>query len=171
MIFVYLCAGLGFHSNDLRGVLGTVPAPGVSNPSQGTPFLTKVTSEEIGVRSDAVPLTTLTAAIFREKFASFLTYDADNGVDDAGPPALLQGLELSAQVRPYDWLELNGDLDFTRSRDDTAEHLQPVQYRRRGVAIRPRIPGRADRRAAVWRHLSSAGAAVGARHRNGIVLR
>lgn len=133
---VYLSAGLGFHSNDLRGVLGTVPALGVSNPSQGTPFLTKVTSEEIGVRSDVVPLTTLTAAIFREKFASFLTYDADNGVDDAGPPALLQGLELSAQVRPYDWLELSGDLDVTRSRYDTGD---PAAYGVSGLHI-PNAP-------------------------------
>jgi hypothetical protein len=31
----YLSAGRGFHSNDLRGVLGTVPALGVTNPNQG----------------------------------------------------------------------------------------------------------------------------------------
>jgi hypothetical protein len=31
---LYVSAGQGFHSNDLRGVLGTVPALGVSNPNR-----------------------------------------------------------------------------------------------------------------------------------------
>jgi len=113
---LYVSAGRGFHSNDLRGVLGTVPSLGVPNPNQATPLLTKITSEEIGIRSDLIPRTILTAAVFREDFDSFLTYDADNGVDDAGPPARLQGVELSAQVKPFDWIELNGDLNFTHSR-------------------------------------------------------
>ena len=113
---LYFSVGQGFHSNDLRGVLGTVPALGLANPNQATPFMTRITSEEIGIRSDALPHTSLTAAIFREDFASFLTYDADNGVDDAGPPARLDGIEFSAQVRPYDWIEINGDINFTHSR-------------------------------------------------------
>jgi len=115
----YISAGRGFHSNDLRGVLGTVPTLGVANPNEGTPLLTSITSEEVGIRSNIIPHTTLTAALFRMHFDSFLTYDADNGVDDAGPPALLQGIELSAQVRPYPWLELSGDVNFTHSRYDT----------------------------------------------------
>jgi outer membrane receptor protein involved in Fe transport len=84
-----------------------------------TPLLTKITSEEIGVRSDLVSYTSLTAAVFREHFDSFLTYDADNGVDNAGPPANLLGIEISAQVRPVPWLELNADVNFTHSRYDT----------------------------------------------------
>jgi outer membrane receptor protein involved in Fe transport len=113
---LYVSGGRGYHSNDLRGVLGTVPSLGLPNPNQTTPFLTKIISEEIGVRSNIIPRTILTAAVFREDFASFLTYDADNGVDDAGPPARLQGIELSAQVRPTEWMELNGDINFTHSR-------------------------------------------------------
>lgn len=116
---LYVSAGLGFHSNDLRGVLGTVPALGVTNPAQTTPLLTKVTGEEVGIRSNFVPLTTVTAALFREDFASFLTYDADNGVDDAGPPARLQGVELSAKIRPRDWIELDADVNVTHGRYDT----------------------------------------------------
>ena len=34
----------------------------------------------------------------------------------AGPPARLDGIELSAQVRPDDWIELNADVNFTHSR-------------------------------------------------------
>ena len=132
----YISAGRGFHSNDLRGVLGTVPTLGVTNPSQGTPLLTKITSEEIGVRSDIVPHTNLTAAVFRVHFDSFLTYDADNGVDNAGPPANLLGLEVSAQVRPAPWLELNADINFTHSRYDTND---PAAYGLSGLYI-PNAP-------------------------------
>ncbi len=113
---LYLSAGQGYHSNDLRGVLGTVPALGLPNPNQTTRLMTRITSEEIGLRSDILPGTSLTAALFREEFASFLTYDADNGVNSAGPPARLDGIELSAQVRPDDWIELNADVNFTHSR-------------------------------------------------------
>lgn len=133
---IYLSAARGFHSNDLRGVLGTVPALGASNPNQGTPFLTKITSEEIGIRSNIIPHTMLTAAVFREDFASFLTYDADNGVDDAGPPARLQGVELSAQVKPYDWIEFNADVNFTHSRYFTGN---PAAYGVPGLFI-PNAP-------------------------------
>jgi outer membrane receptor protein involved in Fe transport len=45
-----------------------------------------------------------------------LTYDADNGVNDVGPPARLTGVEVSAQYKPFPWLELNGDINFTHSR-------------------------------------------------------
>jgi outer membrane receptor protein involved in Fe transport len=84
-------------------------------------LLTKITSEEVGIRSDILPRTNLTAAIFREDFDSFLTYDADNGVDNAGPPARLEGVEVSAQVRPYDWIEFNADVNFTHSRYNTGD--------------------------------------------------
>jgi hypothetical protein len=94
----YISAGRGFHSNDLRGALGTVPALSFTNSNQATPLLTTITSEEIGVRSDLIPYTNLTAAAFREHFGSFLNYNA-------GPPANLLCVEISAQVRPVPWLD------------------------------------------------------------------
>ncbi len=117
---LYLSAGRGFHTNDLRAVLGTVPSLGVTDPNQSTPFLTKITSEEIGLRSDIVPRTQLTAALYRVDFDSFLSYDADNGVDNAGPPARLQ------------WIELNADLNVTSSRYHTAS---PATYGVPGLYI------------------------------------
>jgi outer membrane receptor protein involved in Fe transport len=112
----YVNAGRGFHTNDLRGVLGTVPDVGAINPNLTSSLITKIDSEEVGVRTDIIPRTHLTAALFTEHFASYLTYDADNGVDDVGPPARLTGVEVSAQYKPLDWLELNGDVNFTHSR-------------------------------------------------------
>ncbi len=37
-------------------------------------------------------------------------------MDDVGPPARLTGVEVSAQYKPFDWLELSGDVNFTHSR-------------------------------------------------------
>jgi len=112
----YVSAGRGFHTNDLRGVLGTVPDVGAINPNLTSSLITKIDSEEVGLRTDIIPRTHLTAALFTEHFASYLTYDADNGVDDVGPPARLTGVEVSAQYKPFEWLELNGNVNFTHSR-------------------------------------------------------
>ncbi len=112
----YVSAGRGFHSNDLRGVVGSIPALGINSDIRGTPFLTKITSEELGMRMNILPKQQITFAAFSLDFASFLTYDADNGVDDAGPPARLRGIEISDQYKPYSWIELSADLNFTHSR-------------------------------------------------------
>jgi hypothetical protein len=117
---LHLSAGQGFHSNDLRGVLEDLPLAGVANENANTPLLTKITSQEVGIRSDIIPRTNLTVAAFRVHFDSFLTYDQDLGDDDAGPPAQLLGTEISAQVKPFDWLELSADWNFTHSRYTTS---------------------------------------------------
>lgn len=133
---LYVSAGRRFHSNDLRAVLGTVPSLGVTEANQSTPLFTRITSEEVGLRTNLVPRTQLTAALFQLDFDSFLTYDADNGVDNAGPPARLQGVELSGQYHPYDWIELNADLNVTHSRYNTAN---PGAYGVPGLYI-PQAP-------------------------------
>jgi outer membrane receptor protein involved in Fe transport len=132
---LYVSAGQGFHSNDLRGVLENLPLAGV-NTTANTPLLTRITSQEMGIRSDIIPRTNLTFAVFREHFDSFLTYDQDLGDDDAGPPAQLLGAELSAQVKPYDWLEVSADWNFTRSRYTVNN---PAQYGFSGLYI-PNAP-------------------------------
>lgn len=131
----YISAGQGFHSNDLRGVIENLPLAGVI-ATGNTPLLTKITSEEVGIRSDIVPRTTLTFAVFREHFDSFLTYDQDLGDDDAGPPAVLLGAEVSAQVRPVPWMELSADFNATHSRYTVNN---PAQYGFSGLYI-PNAP-------------------------------
>jgi outer membrane receptor protein involved in Fe transport len=118
---LYVSAGRGYHTNDLRGVFGTVPSTGANGGLQGTSYLSKIISEEVGVRSDVIPKVNLTAAVFRLDFDSFLTYNQDQGNDFAGPPARLEGVELSAQYHPLGWLELNGDVNFTHTRYRTGD--------------------------------------------------
>jgi outer membrane receptor protein involved in Fe transport len=117
---LYFSAGRGFHSNDVRGVFGTVPAQGVPLAAGGTPLLSSTSGMELGLRSSVIPRLQVQIAAFQQDFGSELTYNADTGQDEAGAPSRRQGLEISAQYRPFHWLELNSDLAFARPRYRTA---------------------------------------------------
>jgi outer membrane receptor protein involved in Fe transport len=55
-------------------------------------------------------------ALFQEDFKSELAYSADAGSDSASAPSRRQGVEISAQYRPFRWIEFNTDLSFTKAR-------------------------------------------------------
>jgi hypothetical protein len=113
---LYLSAGRGFHSDDVRGVFGTVPLAGVPAAAGPTPLLSPATAQEVGVRSNIIPKVALQVAAFQEDFRSELTYNPDLGQDEASAPSRRQGIEVSAQYRPLSWLELNTDLAFSKAR-------------------------------------------------------
>jgi hypothetical protein len=113
---VYFSAGRGFHSDDVRGVLGTVPIEGVPGTAGATPLLAPTRGVEIGVRSDIIPRLSLQLAVFQQDFNSELTYDADAGQDTASAPSRRQGVELSGEYRPLPWMEINTDLAFSKAR-------------------------------------------------------
>ena len=113
---LYVSAGRGFHSDDVRGVFGTVPLEGFTGAAGPTPLLASTTGEEVGLRTNIIPRLSLQAAVFREDFRSELTYNADVGQDEASAPSRRQGIEVSAQYHPTPWLELNTDLAFSKAR-------------------------------------------------------
>jgi outer membrane receptor protein involved in Fe transport len=113
---LYLSAGRGFHSDDVRGVFGTVPLEGVPGLAGKTPFLAPATGEEVGLRSNIVPKLSVQVALFQEDFQSELAYNADAGQDEASAPSRRQGIEISAEYRPFRWMELNADLAFSKAR-------------------------------------------------------
>jgi outer membrane receptor protein involved in Fe transport len=113
---LYFSAGRGFHSDDVRGVFGTVPIEGFPVLAGRTPLLAPTTGEEIGLRSNIVPKVQLQVAVFQEDFSSELAFDEDQGQDQATAPSRRQGVEVSAQYRPFDWIELNTDLAFSKAR-------------------------------------------------------
>ena len=113
---VYVSAGRGFHSDDVRGVFGTVPLEGVPATAGKTPFLSPATGEEVGLRSVILPRVQLQLAVFQEDFNSELAYDADAGEDTASGPSRRQGIEISGQYHPASWIEFNADLAFSRAR-------------------------------------------------------
>jgi len=112
----YLSAGRGFHSNDVRGVLQTVPLEGIPSAAGATPLLSPATGEEVGLRTNLIPKVQIQVAVFQEDFSSELGYDQDQGEDTASAPSRRQGVEISGQYRPFSWIELNTDLAFTHER-------------------------------------------------------
>src|SRR5262249_43014398 len=104
---VYVSAGRGFHSEDARGSFGTVPGGGQPGLLGPTPLLAAADGYEFGLRTDIIPKTQVQIALFREDFESEQRYVADEGEDTASAPSRRQGIEVSAQVRPFPWLELN----------------------------------------------------------------
>lgn len=118
---LYFSYGRGFHSDDVRGVFGTVPGAGIPLAAGSTPLLARTTGKEIGLRSDIIPKLMLQVALFQQDFGSELSYNADIGQDEAGAPSRRNGAEVSAQYHPFRWLELNADLAFSRPRYRTAD--------------------------------------------------
>ena len=113
---LYFSAGKGFHSDDVRGVFGTVPLEGVPGAAGKTPLLASTTGIEFGFRTNIVPKLSIQFSAFQQDFNSELTYNADAGQDEASAPSRRKGIEISAEYRPYRWLELNGDLAFSKAR-------------------------------------------------------
>ena len=113
---LYVSAGRGFHSDDVRGVFGTVSIEGLPGTAGRTPLLAPATGEEIGLRSDIIPKVSAQLAVFQEDFDSELAYDADAGQDSASAPSRRQGVEVSAQYRPFRWVEFNTDLAVSKAR-------------------------------------------------------
>ena len=112
----YFSAGRAFHSDDVRGVFGTVPIEGVPGTAGTTPLLAPTSGVELGIRSNFFPKFSLQLAVFQQDFDSELTYDADAGQDSASAPSRRQGIELSGEYRPFPWIELNTDLAFSKAR-------------------------------------------------------
>jgi outer membrane receptor protein involved in Fe transport len=113
---LYVSAGRGFHSDDVRGVFGTVPLEGIPSLAGRTPLLAPAQGEEVGVRTNIVPKLQIQVALFQEDFQSELAYDQDQGQDQASGPSRRQGVEFSGEYKPFAWLELNTDLAFSKAR-------------------------------------------------------
>jgi hypothetical protein len=111
---VYLSAGRGFHSDDVRGVAGTVPLEGLGG-TRTAPLLVKADGEEFGVRSNLIPNVHIQLAAFNVRLNSEIVYDQDQGEDQPGPQSDRYGLEVSAEYKPVSWLELNTDLAFSHA--------------------------------------------------------
>jgi outer membrane receptor protein involved in Fe transport len=112
----YISAGKGFHSDDLRGVLGTIPAEGVPLAIGRVPLLARTYGEEFGIRNASIPHLQIQLAFFRQDYGSETAYNQDAGLDQATAPSRREGFELSAQYHPFDWLELNTDVAVTKAR-------------------------------------------------------
>lgn len=112
---LYFSAGRGFHSDDVRGVVGTF-TDGLPATTSQTLLLAPATGAEVGIRTRIIPRLELEAVAFQLEFTSEIRYNQDIGQDQASAPSRRQGIELSGKYRPLPWLEANADLTFSKAR-------------------------------------------------------
>lgn len=111
----YLSYGMGFHSNDARGV-NTVIDPGSGDRVDKVDPLVRTQSAEIGVRSQVAPNLTTSLALFWIESDSELVYIGDAGTNEAGPGSRRYGLEFASYWRPVKWFTLDAEIALTHAR-------------------------------------------------------
>ncbi|NOU23373.1 MAG: TonB-dependent receptor [Methyloglobulus sp.] len=111
----YLNGGLGYHSNDARGVL-TAVSPTDGSPSERATPLVRTYSAEIGARTTWVKGLQSTLAIWWLDIDSELIFVGDAGTTEAGRPSRRYGLELANYYSPTDWLTFDADFSFSKAR-------------------------------------------------------
>lgn len=104
---IFANAGLGFHSNDARGVVAAVDS--------ATP-LVRARNAELGLRTSRVPGLVSTVSVWILEFDSELVYVGDAGVTEPGDPSRRVGVEFTNHYRAAPWLSFEADLAFTRAR-------------------------------------------------------
>lgn len=112
---LYLNYGMGFHSNDARGV-NTVVDPNSGDRVDKVDPLVRTMGGEIGVRTQVVPNLTSTLALFWLESDSELVYIGDAGANEAGPGSRRYGIEFANYWRPVRWFSLDAELAITHAR-------------------------------------------------------
>jgi len=100
----YLNGGLGFHSNDVRGI------------AQGAPLLVRSRGAEVGVRSQAFKGFDSALALFVLDFDSELVFQGDAGTTEPSRPSRRVGVEWTNHYRPVSWVQFDLDLSYTHVR-------------------------------------------------------
>ena len=100
----YVNAGMGFHSNDVRGL------------AQGGPLLVQSRGAEVGMRTQAIRGLDSTLAVFVLDFDSELTFSGDSGDTEPNRPSRRIGVEWTNRYRPTPWAMLDGDFAYTYAR-------------------------------------------------------
>ena len=112
---LYLNYGMGFHSNDSRGVNNTVDPTTHEKLPAVTP-LVRTQGAELGIRTQAVQHLTSTLTFFWLQSDSELVYVGDEGVNEPGPGSNRYGIEWTNYWRPTDWFSFDGEIAITRAR-------------------------------------------------------
>ncbi len=128
---LYLNGGLGFHSNDARGVTIQVD-PSTGEAADPVDPLVRTYGAETGIRTQWVPGLTSTLALWYLESDSELVYVGDAGNIEAGDASERYGVEWANYWRPNDWLNLDTEFTFTESRfvpsGDEIENSIPTTF-------------------------------------------
>jgi opacity protein-like surface antigen/outer membrane receptor protein involved in Fe transport len=113
---LFVGAGMGYHSNDARGVTATQVPGDPAAPQSPTPFLVRSRGAEVGVRTKAIPDLDSSISLFYLRQASELFFDGDTGTTVPGPPSLRTGIEITNNYNPAPWVRIDADLALSRAR-------------------------------------------------------
>jgi outer membrane receptor protein involved in Fe transport len=116
---IFLNAGYGFHSNDVRGVTINVNPPNTpdaGSPADKVPFLVRAKGAEVGWRARPVQGLETSVALFVLDYASELLFVGDAGTTEASRPSRRTGVEWTTTYNPVSWLGFELDIAATRAR-------------------------------------------------------
>ena len=116
-------AGMGYHSNDVRGTTITeypvdrLAFPSItSSPIGPSPLLARTRGAEAGVRTKAIEGLDSSVSVFFLDQASELVFEGDVGDTVAGRPSERYGIEFTNDYRPTSWLHFDGNLALSHAR-------------------------------------------------------
>ncbi|WP_404359706.1 TonB-dependent receptor domain-containing protein [Methylotuvimicrobium sp. KM1] len=118
----YLNGGLGFHSNDARGVNQRVdPASGDTIDGDGNPVnravpLVRTYGAEAGLRTTWLEGLQSTLSVWWLDIDSELLFVGDAGTTEASRPSRRFGVEWANYYSPTDWLTFDADFSFSKAR-------------------------------------------------------
>jgi hypothetical protein len=109
-------AGLGLHSNDIRGATITVDPNDKVTPLDRVPLLVRSKGAEIGIRTRAIEGLTSSLAVFVLDFDSELLFVGDAGTTEPSRPSRRVGVEWTNTYKVLPWMTLDFDLAYARAR-------------------------------------------------------
>ena len=123
----YLIGGLGFNSNDARGVNTRIDPKSRGTVDQAVP-LARTYSAEVGARTTWIRGLQSTLAIWWLDIDSELLFVGDAGTTEASRPSRRYGLEWTNYYSPTGWLIFDADFSFSKTHfrgDDPAVNYIP----------------------------------------------
>lgn len=118
----YLNGGLGFHSNDARGVNTRVdpttgqPVDADGNPIKSAVPLARTYGAEGGIRTNWIEGLQSTLALWWLDIDSELLFVGDAGTTEASRPSRRFGVEWANYYSPSDWLTFDADFSYSQAR-------------------------------------------------------
>ena len=113
---LFLNAGTGFHSNDLRGATITQDPSDPLNRLSRVPLLVRAKGGEIGLRSLALAGLDSSLALFVLTLGSEILFVGDAGTTEASRPSRRVGVEWTNRWQALPWLAVDADLAAPQAR-------------------------------------------------------
>ena len=112
---LYLSGGLGYHSNDARGVTAHKDLTATPPVKPADP-LVRTTGAEVGVRSSYFPGLNSSVALWWLDIDSELVFAGDAGTTEPSRPSRRYGVELANYWSPTEWLTIDADYSWSHAR-------------------------------------------------------